>query len=283
MTGFDSFTNAGVAAIQVGIVNVDGCPMGVTGTLSADDSVTLKLMHFAKRFGGAAPQPVRATAIGDNNRSRHEYLFNPPQMGELPFLFGSMDLEAYGGFTKTKEITDGNGKSVLLQSNAPVNAAQAVVVVTSDAQDADAGAFGLKRYINEIYSLVTIAPLLANLQEVQPAEWGYYGVPTQAGKRPWGVPFDIDDDGATRAGGVLLTSDQPIVMDTFLAGAGSPTTFDLAYVPTSEDTIFAFLFSSDGTPVSVTLTPPKTLVFAPLSEGDLLVVRYESADLLKSL
>lgn len=283
MPEFSSFSNAGVAAIQVGIVNVDGCPMGITGALSGNTGAALRLMQFSKRFGGSAPQPIRATAIGDNNRSRHEYIFNPAQMGEMPFLFGANDLDAYAGFTRTQKVLDGNGYSVGLQTNAPVNAAQACVVVNSDAQIADPGSFGLKRFINEIYPLVTVAPLLANLQEVQASEWGYFGIPTQAGKRPWGIPFDEDTDGYTRAGGILLTSDYPIVLETFLAGGGSPTTYELTYTPATPTSTYVKAWNfEDGTPESISVTG-KDVTFAGQTEGAILVFRYEATDLLANL
>lgn len=284
MTSFTAFSGAGIAAIQLGVVNINGAPMGLTGSLADDAHAPLKLLQFAKRFGGQVPQPVRTTVIGDNNRSRHEYIFNAPQMGELSFLFGSLDMDVYAGVTKTKKRTQGNGNSVLIQSNAPANAAQATVVVNIDSQIADTGSFGLKRFVNEIYPLVTVAPLLGNVQEVAGIEWGYYGVPTQAGKRPWGVPFSQDNDGATRAGGVIITSDYPLAIETFLAGAGSPTTFDLTYTPATPASTYieAFKFA-DGSSVVVSLTPPKTLTFPALSAGDILVVKYEATDLLFNL
>lgn len=283
MTAFSSFSNAGIACIQVSIVDSTGCPMGITGTLAPDTGAAGKIMQFSKRFGGAAPQPVRATAIGDNNRSRHEYIFNAPNMGEIQFLFAALDLDAYTGFTKTKKVTVNNSNYVGLQTNAPANAAQAVIVVNIDAQDADAGEFGLKRYINEIYSLVTVAPTLANIQEVQAAEWGYFGVPTQAGQLPWGVPFTTATNGFVRAGGIVMTSDYPLVVETFLAGAGSPTTYDLTYTPATPDSTYVNAWDfATGTPVAVNVTD-RTETFTALGNGDKLVTLYEATDLLNNL
>lgn len=282
MPGFDSFSNAGVVCMQAAVVNINGAPMGIAGSLAPGDSTPAKLLKFSKRFGGSAPQPVRATAIGDNNRSRHEYIFNPAQMGELPFLFAAMDLDAYAGFTKTKKVTDNDGSAIVLQSNAPANAAQACVIVTSDAQIADTGDFGLKRYINEWYPLVTITPLLANLEEVKASEWAFFGIPTQAGKLPWGTPFSVATHGATRAGGYLITSDYPMAEDTFLADSDSPTSFDLTYEPVDEDHIHAWNFATAAV-VPVTLSGSKTVNFSALTNGTILVVRYESTEILATL
>lgn len=283
MTAFSSFSNAGIACIQASVVDTAGCPMGITGSLVADTGAAGKIMQFSKRFGGAAPNPVRVTAKGDNNRSRHEYIFNADQMGEISLLFNALDLDGYAGFTKTKKVTDGNSNYIGLQTNAPANAAQSVIVVNMDAQDADQGLFGLKRYVNEIYSLVTIAPTLANIQEVAAAEWGYFGVPTQAGQLPWGVPFTQAVNGFTRGGGILIGSDYPMVIETFLAGAGSPTTYTLTYTPATPDTTYVKAWNfATAAPVAVSVTG-KVATFTGLAEGTKLVFRYESTDILNDL
>lgn len=282
MTPFSSFSNAGIAAIQMAIVDTNGYPMGVTGALANGTGAALHRMQFAKRLGGAAPQPVRATAIGDNNTNRHEYLFNAANMGEMPFLFNALDMDAYAGFTALTKFTDGNGNAILLQANKPVNSAQACIVVNADAQDADAGAFGLKRYVNEIYSLVTVAPLLANLQEVAAAEWGYYGIPTQAGEFPWGVALNATTNGATRAAGMLIGSDYPITLETVVTTT-SQTTYSLAYTPATPTTQY-FIAWKNGvllTTSSATVSG-KTVTLTGATNGAIYVFRYEALDLLVS-
>lgn len=282
MAPFTSFSNAGIAAISAGIVDTNGFPMGITGALTNGTGAPLKLLTFAKRLGGAAPQPVRATAIGDNNTNRHEYLFNAANMGEMPFLFNSLDLDGYAGFTGLKKFTDGNGYGVLLQANKPVNSAQACIVVTADAQDADSGVFGLKRYVNEIYSLVTVAPLLANLQEVAAAEWGYYGIPTQAGQFPWGVSMTTTTQGATRAAGMLIGSDYPMVIET-LVTTTSQTTYSLSYTPATPTTQYVLAWSSNTllTTSAVTVSG-KTVTLTGATNGKIYIFRYEATDLLAS-
>lgn len=280
---FDAFSNAGIAAIQAGIVDINGFPMGIAGVLTNGAGAPLSIMKFSKRFGGAAPQPVRATAIGDNNIRRHEYLFNAANMGETALLFGAFDFNAYAGFTKLKKFVSGNGNAVLLQANNPVNAAQACVVVNMDAQDADSGAFGLKRFANEVYPLVTVAPLLANLQEVQAAEWGYFGVPTQAGQAPWGEVFTVSTHGASAAGGIMIGSDYPLVIETLVATT-SQTTYALAYTPATPTTQYfqawtnnALLTTSNATVVA------KVVTLTGATNGKIYIFKYEATDLLANL
>lgn len=281
---FTSFSAAGVAAIQAGIVNLNGYPMGITGSLSAGAGAPLKVMRFAKRFGGMLPGPVWATAIGDNHRSIHEYAFNPAQMLTATFMFHGLDLDAYVGFLQLKKFTVGNSYGALIQSNAPVNAAQACVVVNIDAQDADPGQFGLKRFINEIYPLITVASKLGNAQEVNPIEWEYEGRPTQSGKTPWGIPYTVATHGATRAGGFPLTSDYPLVIETFLA-AGAEVTYTLAYTPALPTATYVNLWkdtSGTSAPYAFTVTG-KVATFAGLTAGDILIFLYEATDFLANL
>lgn len=274
---YNTFSSAGLAAIQAGVVDINGYPQGITGTIAQGSGAALQLMKFAKRFGGVIPNPVRATPTGDNNRNRHEYLFSPAQMGELAFSFGALDLDAYANFANVKKVVDGNGNLALIQSNAPVNAVQVCVVVNMDTQIADAGTFGLKRFINEIYPLVTVVPTLGNVAEVAATEWSYYGVPTQTGKTPWGTAFTVAAHGATRGGGFFLTSDYPIVLETVI-GSAAQTAYTLTYTPATPTATYALAWKN-GVSFPVTVAG-KNATFAALSAGDVVVLRYEATDLL---
>lgn len=281
---FSSFSAAGVAAIQLGIVDLNGVPFGNTGVGSAGSCVPMSRMPFAKRFGGLAPNPVRATAIGDNNRNRHEYLFNPAQMGEIAIMQHVLDLDQYVGMLKLLKVTDGNAYRVGVQTNAPVNAAQAAIIVNVDAQIASSANYGGKRFINEIYPLCWLVSLLANLQEVAPADWSFFGVPTQAGQLPWGTAFALNTDGYTRAGGNIMTSDYPIVIDSFLA-AGAEVTATLTYTPASPYATYLKAFkltSGVWSSLSISSLTGKVAGFAALSAADIVVFRYEATDFLNA-
>lgn len=277
---FSSFSAAGIAAIQAGIVNTSGTPMGITGSITNGQGAALSVMKFAKRFGGQAPAPVRVTGIGDNNRSRHEYIFNAAQLGDMTFMFHALDLDAYAGFTGMKKYTDGNSYGVLLQSNAPANAAQACIVVNIDAQNADTGSFGLKRFANEFYSLVTVTPLLAQLQETAMAEWQYQGIPTEADKFPWGFSLNATTHGATRAAGELLTSDYPMTLETLVATT-SQTTYTLSYTPATPTSTYVLAWKNGVLQTSGQVAVSgKTVTMTGATNGDILVFRYEATDLL---
>lgn len=279
---FSSFSAAGVAAIQVGKVNLNGYPMGITGSLTPGQGAPLKLTRFSKRFGGLLPSPVWATASGDNHRNLHEYAFNAAQMVNVAFMFHANDLDMYASQLNIRKFTDGNSNGVLIQPNTPVNSSQLSVVVTADAQIADPdGTFGQKRFINEIYSLVTVVPKNGNAQEVTPIEWEHEGRPTQAGKFPWGMPFTRAIHGATRAGGAILTSDYPIVLEAFYA-AGGETSYTLTYTPATPTATYVSAWKDTGgviAPYAVTVVGAAA-TFSALVAGDIVMFRYEAPELL---
>lgn len=283
---FSEFSAAGVAAISMGIVDVNAIPWGAAGSPTPGTIAPLARMPFAKRFGGVTPNPVRATAIGDNNRNRHEYVFNPGQMGETAIMQHALNLDQYAGMLKIKKLTDGNGYAVGIQTNAPVNAAQGVYVVNVDAQQAGvSGTFGLKKFINEIYPLVTMVPLLANLAELAPADWSFFGIPTQAGQLPWGTPFSLATHGFTRSGGYLLTSDYPIVCEV-LKAVGAEVSVTLTYTPATPASTYlvAYKYASGvWSSFTVTSVTGKIAAFAALSADDTIFFRYESTDFLQAL
>lgn len=280
---FSNFSAGGIATIQAGIVNTSGIPLGIAGAITAGQGAALSVLKFSKRFGGQAPAPVRVTAIGDNNRNRHEYIFNPAQIGDLAIMLHALDLDAYAGFTALKKYTDGNSNGVLIQSNAAANAAQACIVVNIDAQDADSGAFGLKKFINEIYPLVTITPLMAQLQETTAAEWQYQGIPTMTDRFPWGLALNATTHGATRAAGLILTSDYPMVIETLIATT-SQTTYQLTYLPGAPTATYVLGWKNNVLQTSGQLSVSTTglATMTGLAYNDTMVFRYEATNLLSS-
>lgn len=283
---FSAASAAGIVAMQAAVVNVNGYPMGWTGSISAGVVTPLNIMRFSKRFGGKLPSAVWATAIGDNNRNMHTYAFNPAEMATLGFMFHALDMDAYVSFLKTKKFTLGSHYAIGVQTNAPVNAAQATIFTCMDAAIADpTSSYGQKRFLNEILSLVTVVPVLGDAQEVTPVEWNYEGRPTQAGKMPWGLAYTQATNGFTRGGGILIGSDYPLVQDTFLA-TGAETTFDLTYEPETPWATYGFAYKDSGgtvTSLATTLSSTKTLTFAALSAGDIVSVVYPALYLTQSI
>lgn len=279
---FSSAAVGGPVIVAGGVVNASGYPMGVTGSLTAGTGSPLQVLKMSKRIGGQAAAPVRYTAVGDNNRNRLEFIASAAQLAENSFLFHVLDMDWYAGSAGLKKFTDGNGNAVLMQTNQAAAAAQCCIVATMDAEVADSGSFGQKKYVNEIYSLVTITPLLAQLQEVSAAEWGYTGVPSMADKFPWGTSFNATTHGATKAVGEILTSDYPIVLETLVATT-SQTTYALTYTPATPTTTY-FLAWKNGTLLTTSgaTVSGKTVTMTTPAYNDVYVFRYEATDYVSS-
>lgn len=286
------FVNAamgGVAAIQAAQVNVNGYPVGMQSTALVNGvGAGFRVLRFAKRFGGKGQAPQVQMAAGDNNRNRLPFLYPAEQLGQVQLMFDSLDLQALAsmqGILMASPVS-GNANIVLLQSNAPVNAIQTAFIVNVDASDADSGAFGRKKFWNEIYPLVNIASLGPDLANATKAEWEYQGIPAQADKFPWGEAFTVATYGATRAVAAILTSDYPITIDTFL-GDGTTTTYTLANTPAgTQGAVPCYLLAwTNGVALATTVfsvvlaTRVVTFTVAPVA-GSVTVLRYESTDLL---
>ena len=284
MTQFSAFTAGGLASLQAGRVDLNGVPWGLTGVAGTPgDSVPMGLLKFSKRFGGVIPNPARMTITGDNHRNIHEYLFNAAQIGELPMLFGALDMDFYQSVTGLKKVTDGNGNAVLVQANAPVSQYQLCVLAAADAKPADEALFGNARYINEIYPLVVAAPLMGNLQEVTGAEYSYFGLPTQCNKLPWGVAFSVSVHGALRGTSYWIGSDYPMVLESEVATVGQTDT-TLQYTPASPASTYVKIWdTATGTPLSVTSAAGKVVTHAAMTLDHVYEIRYESIDLLVSI
>jgi hypothetical protein len=280
---FTTFAAGGVAAIQAAVVNTNGYPVGMQSTtLTNGQGAGMRVLRFAKKVGGKAMQPQPSIAAGDNNRNRLMFLYPPEQIGNLQFLFDALDLQAYASMSALLVSTDGNSSSVLMQSNAPVNQIQTCFIVNVDAENADSGAFGRKKFINEIYPLVNVASLLADLASVTKTEWEYYGIPTQADRAPWGTPFTVATNGATRAAGLLMTSDYPMTLDTFV-GDGTTTTYNLANTPAGTTASNYILAWQGGVTFTSYSLAGKVVTFtAAPTAGSVTVIRYEALDLLSS-
>jgi len=212
---FSAASAAGVAALQMSIVNLNGVPSGLSGVLADVTPVGMHLMRFTQKYGGVVPSPVFVEAKGDNNRNIHQYVFNPSTLSNLQMTFQALDMDAFSAFQATKKFTIAGKYGVGVQPNTSANQAQGCMVVNMDAEIADPdGTFGEKRFLNEVIPLVTIYPMSGNRQEVQAVGWEYQGRPTQSGKLPWGTPYSLATNGFT----VLTLTAKTITFAALSAG-----------------------------------------------------------------
>jgi len=294
LTNTTIFSQAGAAMAQYEINDpTTGLGAGPTGSIAPGSGRGMGRYIAVKSAAGQNPQPRVVTASGDNGRFLQPYVFNPAEPGVVNLAFGAFNMNAYAAFSKTKIRTIGDGAGVGIQTNQPANARQATLLLTADAQDADALVFGEARFINYFYPQLSVWLLGEQMNEVQAADFGYVGVPTSASRMPWGIAFSDDIDGFTRSKAYKTVTRYPVTLHRYrVTGTSSTVTFTLDASPTTDQTgpaIKAFRYvAATGVAEEATLTSvvvgARQVVVAPLSgnfaDGDWVTVYYESFDIM---
>lgn len=284
------FSAAGVASFQWGLVNSLGLPMGSAGALAPGFDAGLLRYIAVKRAGTTQNEPRLVSVTGDNGRFRHNYMFNPAEIGNLDLNFGVMNMLLATAAAGTKLRTYDDWEFMGMETDAAVGTAQVCLVVNIDAQDADA-ASGNKRYWNYIYPLVTLTPLFGTHEEATGMEWPWRGAPTQSARAPWGEIFTEATWGFNRAayiGGT--TTNYPISLHAFMRN-GATTAFTLNYSPASDHTGTAVKVWNTteagvntrlvaGTDFTVNVATRTVTLSGAGTSGDVVVVAYEAFDYL---
>lgn len=286
------FSQAGVAMAQYEINDpVSGLGMGPTGSIAPGTGRGMGRYIAIKNAAAPNPAAVVVDVTGDNHRFHHVYTFNPATLGVIAMGFGAFDESAYAAFSKTKIHTIGQWPAVGVGTDAPVGAAQATMLFTMDAQDADVLKFGAPRFVNYFYPGLIVYYLGESATEVQGADFQYQGHPTQVGRYPWGIAFVSNVNGFLRSKSVKLTSAYPMTMHRYLnTGSNATVTFTLDFSPTTDQTgdgikAFRYVAATGQTEAAVLNSvniATRQVVVAPLTgsfaDGDLISVPYESFD-----
>lgn len=292
LTNTTIFSQAGVAMAQYEINDpTTGLGAGPTGSITPGSGRGMGRYIAIKNASAPNPAARVVNATGDNGRFLQSYVFNPAELGLIALSFGAFDQNAYAAFSKTKLQTVGDAYMSGIQTSQPANAAQATLLVTMDAQDADAAQFGQARFANIFYPGLNVWSLGENAAEVAAAEFQYNGIPTQVGRTPWGIAFNLVDNGFTRSKGIKLVTKYPLTKHTYVVTATPATvTFTLDFSPTTDQTgpaIKAFQYTpstSNGRAAVINSVNIATrqIVVAPASgnfaDGDIVYVLYESFD-----
>lgn len=267
--------------------SASGLPLGPTGSIAAGSIRPMGRYIAIKEANDQVGEPRVVNVTGDNGNFRHQYIFNPAELGVLNMNFGAFNQNAYVAFSDTKIETLGEFNIVGLETNKPANAKQATLILTMDAQDGDTTNFGQARFVNYFYPSVNVFKLAATFQEVQGATFGFRGVPQQVSKHPWGSAFTTVTNGFTRAKCLQITSRNPMTMDMAVMN-GSTTTWTLGASPDTDETatgvtVFAFRYQSNGTVTQLTITDiniaARTVtVNSAGTSGDILIIVYSSFD-----
>lgn len=283
-----AFSAAGVAICQYGINDsVSGIPFGGSGAIAQGQSRGLARYIAIKEATNNIGEPRVVNVTGDNGNFRHQYVFNPADLGLIAMGFGVFSQTAYAAFSGTKidTLSSSDYNAIGLETNKAANAKQATLLITVDAQDADALNFGQARFVNYFYPAVNVVPLTETMTEVTGAIWNFRGVPTQTSKYPWGVAYTNAINGFTRAKCAQITSKDPMTLQTIVAD-GSTTVWSLDFSPTEDETGYTtrvVRYQSNGTisyvtPSDINIAAKTITLPSVYTAGDILVVIYSSFD-----
>lgn len=292
LTNTTIFSQAGVAMCQYEINDpASGLGLGPTGAIAAGSGRGMGRYIAIKSASSPNPDPVTLFVTGDNHRFRHGYVWDPAELGNIDMSFGAFNMNAYAAWSGTKVDSVADSAAVGVGSNAPVNAKQATLLYTMDSQDADVTNFGGPRFTNWFYPALGVVFVGAQAVEVQGADWQFRGVPTQANRYPWGVPFTLAANGFTRTKATPLTSHYPLTLHRYkVSGSQASVTFTLDFSPTTDQTgpaIKAFRYiAATGVTEAATLTlvvpGTRSVTVTPLSgsfaDSDVITILYESFD-----
>lgn len=291
LTNTSIFSQSGIAMCQYAINDpTTGLPLGATGAMAAGQIRPMGRYIAIKEANDQVGEPRIVNVTGDNGSFRHQYIFNPAELGVLNMNFGAFSQTAYTAFTGTNIEAMGEFNIVGLETNKPANAKQATLLITMDAQDGDTTYFGQPRFVNYFYPSVNVFKLAATFQEVQGAAFGFRGVPQQVARHAWGKALTTVTNGFTRAKCFQVTSRNPMTMDMAVMNA-STTTWTLGASPDTDETatgvtVFAFRYTAaTGVVSQVTITDiniglRQVTVNTAGTSGDILMFVYSSFDVM---
>jgi hypothetical protein len=286
------YSQAGLAMCQYELNDpASGLGRGPTGSITPGSGRGMGRYIAVKRAAAPNPDPRVVNSSGDNGRFRQGYAFDPAELGNIDMAFGAFHSNAYAAFSNTKVDTIADSAAVGIGTNAAVNAKQATLLFTMDAQDADATSFGEARFANMFYGGINVYYLGEQAQEVAAADFAFRGIPTQTGRYPFGRAFSLVNNGFTRAKGVKLVSHYPLTMHRYIvSGTQASVTFTLDFSPTTDETgpaIKAFRWiAATGVTENATINDAvigtRSVTVSPLSSSfadeDMVTVLYESFD-----
>lgn len=275
----------GLTLGQYAVVDSNGYPKGTTGVLSNGSAAGFALISALKSAGGQAGAPEEVNGTGDNRRTKHKWVVGAAELASLDLGVIHFDLTMHEAITGNKVQTLSDWSWAPAESNAQVGNIQSCVILTADGQEAGSP-FGVQRYLNWVYPLLSITPLYANFSEAEVAEFQMRGSPTMASKTPWGETLGLSTHGATKmARFPFFTKDYPLTMHTIVEN-GTSTSFTLSYTPAGTQASNYIKVWRNGAILTsghfTVTTATKSLTINTLgSAGDVVVVAYEATDILE--
>lgn len=251
----EKFAAAGLAIVQLALVNGDGVPIG-DGLPAAGQGKGLIRALGAQASTIDVPDPVRHNVVADSGFSKWAFQFGAEGLPTLNLTQKMMDLLLRGVVTGTKvtDVTEGikmGGMATDQDGNEP----QVVVLISEQAASGDDDAWGTAMWAHQCLPLVKLNNKPFSMTSgATESDMVYAGQANQAAKTPWGQPFTVAAHGFTKAAVLPLVSEYPITFDTYRGNGQAAQTYTLQYKPAGDETSGRVKAFNASTGLEITLT-----------------------------
>ena len=233
MTNHPKFDMTGIRRMDIGILNDDGIPMGLTGSLANGADSGLYRVEGLKNADLSLGNPDVVSIVGDG-RFSSAYVFPPGEAPQGTIEGTIFDVDLVAALESTKKVTKGPWTWAVLGGR-EAEYVDCMAILQGWAKSKTTGYRGKKLYWGYIVPKLQIAVLgTTAMQQRQEVNARLQMVISETDIYPWGEALTLASDGVT--GGLMIpfSGQYPMTMHTFV-GDGTTDTVVLDETPAGED------------------------------------------------
>jgi hypothetical protein len=287
MPNHPKFNMAGITRMDVGLLNPNGIPMGLAGSLAAGEDSGLYRIDGVRTADLSFGQPDLVNIVGDA-RFRGVYMF-PPAAAPTGNLEGAVyDMDLVAALEQVNKVTRGP-LSMVVAGGSEKEYPDVCAIFTGSAKSETAGYLGKKIYWGYIAPVMSLAVLgHSAMTQREAVQANMFMAVSMADKYPWGEAFVLEGAGSEGTlEGILIpwTAPYPLAIHTFV-GDGVTADVVLDHTPAgaddaAEQVVFAYDYTNGAELTTTTdftvVTATKTLTFAVgavPAAGEVVVIYY---------
>lgn len=233
MTNHPKFDMTGIRRMDIGILNDDGIPMGLTGSLANGADSGLYRVEGLKNADMSMGNPDVVSIVGDG-RFQSAYVFPP---GEAPqgTIEGTIyDVDLAVALEGTKKVTKGPF-TWHVAGGREADYVDCMAILQGWAKSKTTGYRGKKLYWGYIVPKLQIAVLgTTAMQQRQAVDARLQMVISESDIYPWGEALALASEGVTGGLVIPFSGQYPMVMHTFV-GDGTTDDVVLEETPAGDD------------------------------------------------
>lgn len=222
------FTSAGFDQAQIALLDSNGFPAGIAGSVSNGSTAYMQRFAGAKTAEVQIPETAVVSVTGDDGvLSTFQFQSNEPRRFEM--TVGEMQFAVQSAIQGSSIYQVGTYYDMAAFDVKDPSFFDAVLLLTSQARSVVSGSKGAGYY----HMLLPLAQLMyrgSNRTEQEAMTHTYSVIMNQADKLPWGTPVNSDSFGKDAASGFLWFSQNRVTLNTYRYN-GSDTTYLLDRVP----------------------------------------------------